>query len=253
MRLSGKVAVITGAAGGIGKAVAHRFVSEGAKVVLSDNDFEGLRKVGEEFEHETCSCIPGDVTQKQHNEQLAREAIDKFGALHIFVANAGVEGRVSSILESSEEEFERLMSINVKGPWLGLKSVIPAMLEHNGGSIIITSSIAGVMGAPSLAPYSMSKHAVIGLMKSAAKEFGSQNIRVNTVNPGFINTRMMRSIEQGMNPEKPSDAKDAMTQRVPMQRYGEPSDVAALILFLASDESRFITGANYLLDGGSRA
>ena len=105
------------------------------------------------------------------------------------------------------------------------------------------------MGAE-LAPYSMSKHAVIGLMKSAAKEFGSQNIRVNTVT-WFINTRMMRSIEQGMNPEKPSDAKDAMTQST-MQRYGEPSDVAALILFL-SDESRFITGANYLLDGGSRA
>jgi NAD(P)-dependent dehydrogenase (short-subunit alcohol dehydrogenase family) len=127
------------------------------------------------------------------------------------------------------------------------------MRLRGGGSIIITSSVAGLTGAPRLAPYVTSKHAVIGLMRSAAKEFAPEGIRVNTVNPSPVNTRMMRSIEQGISPDEPEEAVRVMTAGIPMQRYAEPRDVANIMLFLASDESAFITGSVYMADGGSSA
>jgi NAD(P)-dependent dehydrogenase (short-subunit alcohol dehydrogenase family) len=127
------------------------------------------------------------------------------------------------------------------------------MRLRGGGSIIITSSIAGVRGAPSLAPYATSKHAVIGLMRSAAKEFAAEGIRVNTVNPSPVHTRMMRSIEEGIRPDDPEAAQQLMAANIPMQRYAEAEDIANIMLFLASDESRFMTGATYFADGGNTA
>jgi NAD(P)-dependent dehydrogenase (short-subunit alcohol dehydrogenase family) len=156
-------------------------------------------------------------------------------------------------LDYPEERFDELMAINVKGPFLGLRAAIPALRKRGGGSVIITSSIAGVTGAPSLAPYVTSKHAVIGLMKSAAKEFAAEGIRINTVNPSPVNTRMMRSIERGLNPEQPEEVMRGMAAGIPMQRYAEAEDIANLMLFLASDESAFITGSVYMADGGSTA
>ena len=170
-----------------------------------------------------------------------------------FLANAGIEGDVASLLDYPEERFDELMAINVKGPFLGLRAAVPALRKRGGGSVIITSSVAGIKGAPSLAPYVTSKHAVIGLMKSAAKEFAAEGIRVNTVNPSPVNTRMMRSIEHGLNPDQPEQAQQMMAAGIPMQRYAEAEDIANLMLFLASDESSFITGAVYMADGGSVA
>ena len=149
--------------------------------------------------------------------------------------------------------FDRLMAINVKGPFLGLRAAVPVMQRRGGGSFIITSSIAGVKGAAGLAPYVTSKHAVIGLMKSAAKEFAGDGIRVNTVNPSPVQTRMMRSIETGLRPNDPAEAEAAMRATIPVGRYAEPEDIANVMLFLASDESAFVTGSVYLADGGSTA
>jgi len=160
---------------------------------------------------------------------------------------------VTSLLDYDEARFDQVMAVNVKGPFLGLRSAVPAMRLRGGGSIIITSSIAGVRGAPSLAPYATSKHAVIGLMRSAAKEFAAEGIRVNTVNPSPVQTRMMRSIEEGIRPDDPKAAQQSMAANIPMQRYAEPEDIANIMLFLASDESRFMTGATYFADGGNTA
>ena len=197
-RLDGKVAIITGGAGGIGRETATRFVAEGASVLLSDIDEQGLQEACEEIGSNRISFLVGDVSSLKHNEKIVQTAVERYGGVDIFVANAGIEGDVDSIVEYDEERFDQVMRINVKGPFLGLKASIPALKKRGGGSIIITSSVAGVEGTLNFAPYVTSKHAVIGLMRSAAKECASSNIRVNTVNPSPVDTRMMRSIEEGL-------------------------------------------------------
>ena len=253
MRLEEKVAIITGGAGGIGAAAAERFLQEGAYVLLVDLDEDALAETCTRLGSNRVSYLVGDVTQAADNEAMVDTATQRYGGLDVFLANAGIEGNVASLLDYPEQRFDELMAINVKGPFLGLRAAIPAMRRRGGGSVIITSSIAGLTGAPRLAPYATSKHAVIGLMRSAAKEFAPEGIRVNTVNPSPVNTRMMRSIEQGLSPDEPEQAVQVLTAGIPMQRYAEPQDIANLMLFLASDESAFITGSVYSADGGSAA
>ena len=253
MRLEDKVAVITGGAGGIGEAAAKRFVEEGANVLLVDLDESALGATCARIGSNRVSFLVGDVTSAADNQAMIDTATERYGGVDVLLANAGIEGDVASLLDYPEERFDELMAINVKGPFLGLRAAIPALRKRGGGSVIITSSIAGVTGAPSLAPYVTSKHAVIGLMKSAAKEFAAEGIRVNTVNLSPVNTRVMRSIERGLNPEQPEEVMRGMAAGIPMQRYAEAEDIANLMLFLASDESAFITGSVYMADGGSTA
>ncbi len=253
MRLEEKVAIITGGAGGIGAAAAERFLQEGAYVLLVDLDEDALAETCTRLGSNRVSYLVGDVTQAADNQAMVDTATQRYGGLDAFLANAGIEGDVASLLDYPEQRFDELMAINVKGPFLALRAAIPAMRRRGGGSVIITSSIAGLTGAPRLAPYATSKHAVIGLMRSAAKEFAPEGIRVNTVNPSPVNTRMMRSIEQGLSPDEPEQAVQVLTAGIPMQRYAEPQDIANLMLFLASDESAFITGSVYSADGGSAA
>ncbi|MEM7100754.1 MAG: SDR family oxidoreductase [Pseudomonadota bacterium] len=250
-RLDGKVTVITGGAGGIGKAAAARFAAEGSDVLLVDLSEEALVQAAAEIGSNKVSYFVADVTSAQDNQAMMDMAKERYGGVDVFLANAGVEGDVASILDYSEERFDQVMDVNVKGPFLGLKAAIPAMAERGGGSIIITSSVAGVSGAPGLAPYVTSKHAVIGLMRSAAKEVAGQNIRVNTVNPSPVETRMMRSIESGMSPEDAASVKEGLEANIPLGRYAEPEDIANIMLFLASDDASFITGSVYMADGGS--
>lgn len=145
------------------------------------------------------------------------------------------------------------MAVNVKGPFLAVRAAVPAMQVRGGGSIIIASSGSGVRGTPRMAPHAISKHAVIGLMRSAAREFAAEGIRVNTVNPFQAQTRVMRSIEAGMMPDDPGAAQQTIAVSIPMQRYAEPEDIANIMLFLASDESQFVTGSTYFADGGNTA
>ncbi len=252
-RLDGKVVVITGGAGGIGKAAGKRFVEEGADVLLVDLDEASLAAACAEIGSNQVSYFVGDVTRAEDNHAMVQCATERYGGVDAFLANAGIEGDVASILDYDEARFEQVMNVNVKGPFLGLRAAVPALAARGGGSIVITSSVAGVRGAPGVAPYVTSKHAVIGLMKSAALELAAQNIRVNTVNPSPVETRMMRSLEEGMAPGAAEEAKARMEDNIPLGRYAEPEDIANIMLFLISDDAKFINGAVYLADGGSMA
>ena len=258
-RLEGKVAVITGATGGIGNAAARLFADEGASVALVDIDEAKLQAVAREIGEDKASYTVADVTQPEQSQAYVNAAVSRWGGIDILLANAGIEGTLSPITEYPIDVFDRVMAVNVRGVWLGIKYVVPVMRERGGGSIVITSSTAGIGGSPEMSAYNTSKHAVIGLMRCAALEGAPDNIRVNTVNPAPIETRMMRSIEE-MRVASMDDArvtvevtKQSFADRIPLQRYGDPEEVARMMMFLASDESSFSTGGVYMVDGGRSA
>mgnify|MGYP001245872890 FL=1 len=249
MRLEGKVAIITGGTGGIGKCVARKFLEEGAKVVLVDLVEESLEKAKEELASlGEVLTVRADVTKEEDVKRYVQTTVDKFGKIDIFFNNAGIEGKVAPITEQKVEDFDQVMAVNVRGVFLGMKHVLPAMKEQGYGSIINTSSVAGLHGSPGVSPYIASKHAVVGLTKAAAVEFAEYNIRINSIHPSPVNTRMMRSLEKGLKTDQ-----ETLSQSIPLGRYGEPADIANLVLFLASDESEYITGAQYRIDGGMGA
>ena len=258
-RLEGKVAVITGATGGIGSAAARLFTDEGARVALVDLDEDALRETVRSIGEDKVSYTVADVTQPEQTQAYIDAAVDRWGGIDVLLANAGIEGVLSLITDYPIDIFDRVMAVNVRGVWLGIKYAVPAMRQRGGGSIVITSSTAGIGGTPEMSPYGASKHAVIGLMRTAALEYAADGIRVNTVNPAPIETRMMRSIEEmrvaAMDDSKVTTdvIKQAAADRLPLQRYGEPEEVARLMLFLSSDDSSFCTGGVYMVDGGRSA
>ncbi len=193
-RLAEKIAVITGGAGGIGQASARQFTAEGARVVLVDREEAELQSVVRSLGEDVASYIVADVTQPEQVQSYVNEAVQRWGGIDILLANAGIEGIVSPIPDYPVDMFEQVMAVNVRGVWLGLKYVIPVMRERGGGSIVITSSTAGIGGTAGMSAYTTSKHAVIGMMRTAALECAPMGIRVNTVNPAPIETPMMRSL-----------------------------------------------------------
>lgn len=249
-RLRGKVAIITGASGGIGAATAQRFVNEGAKVLLVDLDEEAVAKVASDLGRENASHFAADVSDPEQVRSYVTAAVERYGGLDVTFANAGIEGGVAPVTDYSVDQFDRVLAVNVRGTFLAIRESVPHMLERGGGSIILTSSVAGLVGANGLSAYVASKHAVMGLAKTAAIELGPQNIRVNTINPGPIENRMMRSIETQADAEHADRVKQAFLDRIPMGRYGGNDEVAALAAFLASDDSSFSTGTSFVLDGG---
>jgi len=252
-RLKGKVALITGATGGIGEASAKLFAREGAKIILLDLDQCALDRLSEEIGNGISLGIKTDVTEPSAMRGAVQKACAKFGTIDIAFLNAGIEGPVKSIVNYPDDDFEKVMSVNVKGVFNGLKSVIPPMILNDGGSIILTSSLGGLRGMQKISAYIASKHAVVGLMKSAALEYAENNIRVNTINPAPIATRMIKSIEDGYAPGASDVVKRKIEKGVPLRRYGQPNEVANLALFLGSDEASFITGNSYPIDGGMSA
>jgi len=253
-RLSGKVAIITGGAGGIGKVTAETFLKEGAKVVLVDLNEEILREVKAELDpFGEVMIVETDVTCEADVDNYVNKTIEHYGKIDIFFNNAGIEGKVAPIVEQRVEDFDKVMAVNVRGVFLGLKYVLRVMTKQGFGSIINTSSVAGLHGSPNLSPYITSKHAIVGLTKAASLEVAGANVRVNSIHPSPVNTRMMRSLEAGINPNNAEAVKETMSRNIPLRRYGESSDIANLVLFLASDESAFITGAQYTIDGGMGA
>lgn len=250
-RLKDKVAVITGGAGGIGIAAGKLFAEEGASVLLVDLDEAALKDAVAATGSNRVSYCVADVTRAADNQAMIECATERYGGVDVLLANAGIEGDVNPITDYDERRFEQVLDVNVKGVFLGLKSAIPAMQARGGGSVVITSSVAGVKGAPGISAYVTSKHAVIGLMRSAAQECAAMNIRVNTVNPSPVETRMMRSLEEGILPGAADAAKQSIAAGIPMQRYGTPEEIARVMLFLASDDSVWVTGSVYMADGGN--
>lgn len=252
-RLDNKIAVITGGAGGIGRAAAAKFVAEGAKVMLVDLDEAALQALADELGSNVTSFCVADVSDSSETKKYVDAAVEKFGGVDIYLANAGIEGQVASIVDYEEDMFDKVMAVNVKGVWLGIKHLFPVMQKGGGGSIVITSSTMGIKGAPGLSAYNSSKHAVIGLMRSTALDGAAHNIRVNTVNPSPVETRMMRSLEAGIDAEDMEGTHDRIAASIPLGRYGEPEDIANIMLFLGSDDSAFLTGGVYMADGGTTA
>jgi len=248
-----KVVLVTGGATGIGLATAKRLVAEGAKVMLTGRResvlAEAVKALGA-----NAAYVVTDVARDEDNRRMIAAVRARFGGLDVFLSNAGVEGPVASIVDYPVDAFDQLMSVNVRGVFLGLKYAIPAIQERGGGSIIITSSIAGIKArGMGNSAYIASKHAEIGLMRAATVECAPLNIRVNAVLPGPTDTRMMRSIEENRSPGAPEKAHAAIVAGLPMKRYGTAEEVAELIVFLVSDAASICTGGVYLADGGLSA
>lgn len=252
-RLAGKVAVITGGSGGIGLATGRLFAAEGATVVLVDLDDATLRAAVAEAGCPAIHHQVADVSDEAQMRGVLHDTVAQHGRLDVLFCNAGTEGRIAPLSEMPVEDFDRVMAVNVRGVFLGLKHAMPIMQRQGGGSILITSSVAGFKGGAFLAPYAASKHAVVGLMRSAVLEAGSSGVRINTIHPSPIETRMMRAIEHGRAPGAEAAAKQMITSRIPAGRYGTADEVAATALFLASDDSRYCTGGRYSVDGGMTA
>lgn len=244
-RLDGKVALITGAARGQGAAEAELFAKEGAKVIITDLQEEGIKELANKIK-ENGGIVLGmkhDVSNEDDWQQVVNTGIKTFGKIDILVNNAGILS-FKTVTEISKSEFEKILSINTTGTFLGMKYVIPNMQKNGGGSIVNISSLSGIYGVGG-AGYNASKGAVRTLTKNAAVAYGKEAIRVNSVHPGTIDTPMIKDVL-----ETDEDRKSAVSIGA-LPYIGQPIDVAYCVLFLASDESRFITGGEYLVDGGT--
>ena len=218
-----------------------------------DLDEEGLQATVQSIGQERSNYQVADVADDSAAKKYVQLAKKFMGGIDVALLNAGVEGEVHPIQTCPVEVFDRVLSINLRAVWLGLKYVMPEMASRGGGSIVLTSSTAGVRGRAGLAPYVASKHGVIGLMRTAAQEGARDGIRVNTVNPSPVETRMMRSLEKGFAPGNPEEFRRKMAGRLALGRYAEPEEIARLMLFLASDEASYVTGSVNMVDGGLTA
>lgn len=248
-RLDHKTAFITGAAGSIGAATARRFVAEGARVGLSDLDVAALDALAAELggpDH--ALALPADVTDSAAVRDAVAQTAERFGGLDVAFANAGIFGAVAPIADYPEDVFARVLAVNVVGPFLVAKHALAAM--RDGGSMIINSSVVGLTADPGIAAYATSKHALVGLMRTAAKEMAPRGIRVNTLHPGPVDNVFQHRIETTATGHAEAEAARAFEAMIPLARHAAPEEVAAAVLFLASDESAFLTGAAVPLDGG---
>jgi 3alpha(or 20beta)-hydroxysteroid dehydrogenase len=251
-KLKGKTAIITGGAGGIGQATAQLFMQEGANVMLVDRDETALRQVCERLGRHS-AFFAADVSDPNSATRYVEAARSKFGGVDVLFANAGIEGNVGPLVDMSIENFDHVLAVNVRGVFLGIRAAAPEMIARGGGSIIVTSSVAGLIGSPGLSAYVTSKHAIIGLARCAALELAPHFIRVNTVNPGPIENRMMRSIENQISPSDGGAVKQEFEKLVALGRYGTNEEIAKLALFLASSDSSYCTGSVFVADGGFTA
>jgi len=250
-RLDGKVAIITGATGGIGEAAAKLFLDLGAKVMLVARSANKLAATKSRLEaHGDLAGSLTDAADEAGMAAAVAATLDRFGGLDILIANAGTEGTLKPVEALSVEEFENTMRTNVTGVWLSMKHCVAPLRSRGGGSIVALSSIAGCIGFPAMAPYIASKHAVYGLVKTAALELGPSNIRVNAVGPGPIDNRMMDSLQNQLAPDDPAALRGGVEATIAMRRYGTNEVVAYLLAFLASDAASYCNGSIYMVDGG---
>jgi NAD(P)-dependent dehydrogenase (short-subunit alcohol dehydrogenase family) len=243
---SGKTALVIGATAGIGRAAAVAFARSGANVVLAGlnaadgNEVEAqIRDLGR-----NALFIEADVTREGDIRHVMAHGVERFGRIDVAVNNAGTEGVFGPVQDATSDDFDRIIAINLKGIWLGMKYQIPHMLMHGGGAIVNTASSAGVVAIPNVAIYTASKHAVVGLTKATALELARSNIRVNAVAPGPVDTGLLaRMIKGKIDPS-------VIAESVPMGRISEPDEIAGAILWLCSDAASYVTGHTLVVDGG---
>lgn len=255
MQFDGKVALITGAGNGIGRAAALAFAGRGAKVVVVDKDAASVERTAGTIQQQggqARACV-ADVTKSADVQAYVRAALEAFGSIDCFFNNAGIEGKVAPVAEYDEAVFDQVLGVNVKGVFLGLRHVLPVMLKQKAGAVVNTASVAGLVATPGMSAYVASKHAVIGLTKAAAGEVARSGVRVNAVCPGPIDTRMIHALESQLNPANPASVGDRYQASLPLGRYGTAEEVANVVMFLCSDLASNVTGAQYVIDGGRTA
>ena len=245
--LNGRVAIITGAASGIGRATAELFAENGAVVVAADLDEAAGKHLADELSERgsTCNFVCTDVSKEPDVDALVHLALSQYGRVDVLFNNAGIEGEQAPTGDATIENWDRVIAVNLRSVFLGTKFAIQAMLRNGGGSIINNASVAGMVGFPGISAYCASKGGIVQLTKTAALEYADQGIRVNCLCPGVIDTAMVRRFTGGSD-----EVERQMTAMEPVGRMGRPREVAKLALFLASDDSSFITGAVIPVDGG---
>ena len=240
MKLQDRVAIVFGGTSGLGEATAKAFANEGAKIVVTGRDEEEGNRIVKDIKdsNQDAIFVKADVTEKNDIQAVVDKALTAYGQIDILYNGAGIHDSYDNAVELEEDFYDKLMAINVKAPYLASKMVIPHFIKQGGGTIINVGSQATQMAGPGGSAYVTSKHAILGFSKQLAFDFGSQGIKVNTLSPGFIKTPMTEGIE------------DERLERIPAKRAGKPEEIAALAVFLASDDSNYMQGANVLMDGG---
>lgn len=253
MRFDGKAVMISGAASGFGRLAAQRFAAEGARLSLADIDEDGVRETAEGLD---ALAVRVDVTSPEDQAAWADATVARYGTIDIAVNNAGVVGPMARIPDLPVEEFDRMMAINVRGVFLGMQQQLPVMAKAGGGAILNTASAAGLLGAGYLAAYAASKHAVVGLTRSAADEYARSNVRINAICPSFADTPMLDQIADDMADGKSmtrADATGRITGRVPMRRPATAEEVVQAMLWAVDPANSFMTGQTVSIDGGLTA
>ena len=242
-----KVVLITGAASGIGRAMARAFAMHGARLALADVNQIGLQETVVEVKDmgNEAIAITADVSKAQDVERMVQTTVDHFGHLDVACNNAGIEGQQAPTAECTEENWDLVIDINLKGVWLCMKYEIPVMVKAGGGVIVNTASVAGVVGFGNIAAYVASKHGINGLTRTAALEYATQGLRVNSICPGAIETPMVERFTQGSE-----EARKGLHEMHPMGRMGKPEEIAAAAVWLCSEEASFVTGHAMPVDGG---
>jgi NAD(P)-dependent dehydrogenase (short-subunit alcohol dehydrogenase family) len=246
--LDGKTCIVTGAAGSLGLASARRFAEEGARVMLVDRDRAGLDAALKTLPEGRATAMLADVSDAKETAAYVSATVARWGPIDVLFSNAGISGVIRPVTDYPEDVFDAVMAVNLKGSFLACKYGLPGM--RDGGSIIMTSSVVGVTSDPGIVAYAASKHGLIGLMRTVAKEAAGRRIRVNVVAPGPIDNDFQRDVESGLTQALGTDAGKFLDSVIPLGRHAKAEEVAESVLFLASDRSAFTTGSVLMADGG---
>lgn len=252
MFVDGKVALVTGAAGEIGAAIARQFAAGGARVALADTNGAGVREIARQI-GDAASWHECDVSDEQSMAQTVAAAEAAHGRIDIGALNAAISVPRQQLVDIDVATYDRIMAVNARSIFLGLKHLFPAIRRQGGGSVVVTASTEGLRGNAGLSPYAASKHAAVALVKTAAIEWAEHNIRVNCVNPGPVDTAMLRALEQNAIDAGTTDIRERGVSIIPMKRFAMADEIAKFVRFLASDDASYSSGATYLVDGGMLA